>query len=270
MNELWLYLMFSLVILLTVRIARSQGRNPWLWGMSSFLLILMFSPGSWNLLGVVPMIILLLVRKSQPRPDARPETSGSGTVPTCPRCHTPNSADHRYCINCGWELQKPYTTDTAFNDTTIQTPATVPSSDTKVQGIPEQPDVKIIQVSEEASAPKNQDALTPVLERDEAKEPVIGETQSVGTEEPAQKPAGSQKPVSRGAPTAASMTERGLALFNQGRFQEAIDQFTKAIALDPKYKLAWAHRAEAYAKLGRGTEAAEDRRRLEAIQGSSG
>jgi Tfp pilus assembly protein PilF len=61
------------------------------------------------------------------------------------------------------------------------------------------------------------------------------------------------------------MTERGLALFNQGRFQEAVDQFTKAIALDSQYKAAWAHRAEAYTKLGRGKEAAEDRRRLEAI-----
>jgi Flp pilus assembly protein TadD len=56
-----------------------------------------------------------------------------------------------------------------------------------------------------------------------------------------------------------------MALFNQGRFQEAIDQFTKAIALDPRYKSAWTHRAEAYTKLGRRKEASEDLRRLEAI-----
>lgn len=88
--------------------------------------------------------------------------------------------------------------------------------------------------------------------------------------EPAQVPAAASSAAGGTAgvfslPTAVSLTERGLALYNQGRFQEAIDQFTKAIALDPKYKSAWAHRAEAYAKLGRRKEAAEDMRRLEAI-----
>jgi Tfp pilus assembly protein PilF len=70
-------------------------------------------------------------------------------------------------------------------------------------------------------------------------------------------------------PTAASMTERGVRLFNQGRIQESLDQFTKAIALDPNYVDAWAHRAEAYARLGRGAEAAEDRRRLETLNAGS-
>jgi Tfp pilus assembly protein PilF len=65
------------------------------------------------------------------------------------------------------------------------------------------------------------------------------------------------------------MTERGVRLFNQGRIQESIDQFTKAIALDPNYTQAWARRAEAYARLGRGEEAAEDRRRLDALDASS-
>ena len=72
-------------------------------------------------------------------------------------------------------------------------------------------------------------------------------------------------PTFRRPLTAPGMTERGLTLFNQGRFQEAIDQFTKAMALDPSYKPAWAHRAEAYDRLGRQKEAAEDMRRLEAI-----
>jgi Tfp pilus assembly protein PilF len=65
------------------------------------------------------------------------------------------------------------------------------------------------------------------------------------------------------------MTERGVRLFNQGRIQESIDQFTKAIALDANYIQAWAKRAEAYAMLGRGDQAAEDRRRLEALDAGS-
>jgi Tfp pilus assembly protein PilF len=70
-------------------------------------------------------------------------------------------------------------------------------------------------------------------------------------------------------PTAASMTERGVRLFNQGRIQESLDQFTKAIALDPNHVDAWARRAEAYARLGRGAEAAEDRRRFETLNAGS-
>ena len=65
------------------------------------------------------------------------------------------------------------------------------------------------------------------------------------------------------------MTERGVKLFNQGRTQEAIDQFTKAIALDANYTDAWAKRAEAYALLGRGDQAAEDQRRLDSLNASS-
>ena len=66
-------------------------------------------------------------------------------------------------------------------------------------------------------------------------------------------------------PTPERMTERGSAFMKVGRMQEAIDQFTKAIALDSGYKPAWSRRAEAYGELGRKAEAAEDLRRLEAI-----
>ena len=71
-------------------------------------------------------------------------------------------------------------------------------------------------------------------------------------------PAASPPPAPRPIPTPANLTERGVSLFNQGRFQEAIDQFTKAIALDPDYKEAWERRAEAYGRLGR-PETAEGR-----------
>ena len=78
-------------------------------------------------------------------------------------------------------------------------------------------------------------------------------------------PAASPPPAPRPIPTPANLTERGVSLFNQGRFQEAIDQFTKAIALDPDYKEAWERRAEAYGRLGRPERQKADQRRLEAF-----
>ncbi len=61
------------------------------------------------------------------------------------------------------------------------------------------------------------------------------------------------------------MTARGIELFNEGRYQESIDQFTKAIALDSNYREAWERRAEAYGRLGRPERQQADQRRLEAF-----
>ena len=65
--------------------------------------------------------------------------------------------------------------------------------------------------------------------------------------------------------SAESLTTKGAHLFTEGRFQEAADQFTKAIALDPKYYLAWSKRAETYLRMGMIQKAEEDLRNLEAI-----
>jgi Tfp pilus assembly protein PilF len=51
----------------------------------------------------------------------------------------------------------------------------------------------------------------------------------------------------------------------EGQLQGAIDQFTKAIALDPAFQPAWARRAEAYALMGREGKAREDRLHLEGL-----
>ena len=108
-------------------------------------------------------------------------------------------------------------------------------------------------------------AVEPASASEEAKPPV-----APASPEPTPQPEPvATAPVIRGTPTPASMTERGVWLFNQGRTQESIDQFTKAIALDADYQEAWEHRAEAYSRLGRGEQAAEDRRRLQAIIASS-
>jgi Tfp pilus assembly protein PilF len=61
------------------------------------------------------------------------------------------------------------------------------------------------------------------------------------------------------------LTSRGIERFNEGKVQESIDQFTKALAMDSNHAEAWERRAEAYTRLGRNDEADEDRRRLAAI-----
>ena len=71
------------------------------------------------------------------------------------------------------------------------------------------------------------------------------------------------------APTAAVMVSRGMERFQEEKYQEAIDQFTKAIALDPNYAEAWEKRAEAYAQMGRSQQAADDRRHLQGLDPSS-
>ena len=65
------------------------------------------------------------------------------------------------------------------------------------------------------------------------------------------------------------MTARGAALLSEGRLQEAIDQFTKAIALDPKHREAFERRAEAYTQQGRGERAEEDYRQIQALNTGS-
>ena len=89
------------------------------------------------------------------------------------------------------------------------------------------------------------------------------ESEAESAPEPDQKPWGIPQPGP--APTAAAMTARGEALLSEGRLQEAIDQFTKAIALDPKHREAFERRAEAYTKQGRKERAEEDYRRIEAL-----
>ena len=65
------------------------------------------------------------------------------------------------------------------------------------------------------------------------------------------------------------MTARGAVLLSEGKLQEAIDQFTKAIALDPKHREAFEHRAEAYTKQGRGERAEEDYQSVQALNTGS-
>lgn len=246
MGTFLLYLSLGLVVLWTARLARSKMRNPWLWGGAT--LILMLVP--WKLLGMVPLLVLLALKNPQQRRGARPQTAA------CPKCHTPQPQRPRFCTNCGWELGTAYQEDAA----------TIKESPLSTAGAPNpQP----INMPESPAATAKGPEPAPTIDRTPApSEDPLPEQASPQEKAAAEQPSAAH-PIPRGVPTAASMTERGVRLFNQGRTQESIDQFTKAIALNPNYVDAWAHRAEAYARLGRGAEAAEDRRRLEALNAAS-
>jgi hypothetical protein len=239
-GKILLILSLALVVLWTVRLALSKGRSPWVWGGAS--LVLMFLAPPWRILSMVPMLVLLFFARK-----ARPQTNVTPGRVDCPRCQTHHASSDRYCMNCGWELGKPYSES--------------PARGKEVSGAPAaRAGLEKVAASTTATPPK-----MPVPEAPSNNKPTAEVDKTPPQEVPAPQEKPAPVPVFSRVHTAGSMTERGVGLFNQGRVQEAIDQFTKAIALDPTYKEAWAHRAEAYARLGRRKEAAEDARRLEAI-----
>ena len=242
LGTILLYLALILVLLWTVRMARSKGRNPWLWGGVAF--ILMVIP-DLKLLALIPMIVLMFMKIPQ-------QQSGSVTESTsCPKCRTSLQRNSRYCTSCGWDLAERDNPEAVPED---QKPAAT-------QAVTEREPVVASDAARQEPAEESPQA-PPEESPAEAAAEAAPKTTTEVTRPPFTPP---KKPVILVPPTAASMTERGVGLFNQGRIQESIDQFTKAIALDPNYIEAWARRAEAYAQLGRGNEAAEDRRRLEAL-----
>jgi tetratricopeptide (TPR) repeat protein len=242
-----LYLSLGFMVLWTARLAQSKMRNPWLWGGAA--LILMLVPPS-NLLGMVHLVVILVLKNPQQQRGARPETDA------CPKCRTPQPQHSRFCTNCGWELGANYLEESASDK---ESPLSTPSAaNPQPINMPESP---------AAAAKGPEPALT--IDRTPARSEGTLTEKVAPQETVAAEQSIAAQPVPRGLPTAASMTERGVRLFNQGRTQESIDQFTKAIALDPNYVDAWARRAEAYARLGRGAEAAEDQRRIDALNAGS-
>ena len=241
-------LSLAIVLMWTARLARAKTRNPWIWAgvaVVPMLISAVSQQDAWQLLSMVPILVLLFFKTPHPR--SSPASEGIA----CSRCGAGHPHGRYYCTNCGWELNKPYNKE-------ITVPEESPAAST----------------SGESMEPVVASSVAPPVEvADQVSQ--IEETTSTEVAPPAEEPrpeeaqpevpAAAPKPVSLGVLTAASMTERGLNLFNLGRFQESIDQFTKAIALDSAYVPAWEARAEAYFQVGREKEAAEDRRRLEGL-----
>jgi len=279
---IWQLISLAIIVLWTARLARAKGMNPLAWGVGSALLMAAgwFVLPEWRsymvFVGMGPLVFLLLFRSPLFR------RSNSAATAACPRCAAADPGGQNYCVHCGWDLSRLYaeSADSAETAAPVASPpepaATVleTTADIPAAAVTESPaDITAAAVSETTPAPAETapeetvapaaipkkppaaPAAAPILDQDTEPPPEPVETA----------PAAPPPPAVRRSPTAANLTERGMALFGQGRVQEAIDQFTKAIALDPQYKLAWEQRAEAYGRLGRAEQQAADRRQLETI-----
>ena len=261
MEDFLMYVSLALVLTWTIQLARAKSRNPFAWGGAAaaimVALVALGEAGPRLLISMLPMVVLLLLKAPQTK------TSPSPQGVTCARCGSNQPHGRYYCTSCGWELNRSYPDDGQI----VQDP----------------------QVSATPADTPEQAPVTTTMSKPEAVEPVAGpttppETASPDTREetpvaatPAQEASGPPawaytpppvdrsvlKPMSRGVPTAVAMTERGQNLMAEGRTQEAIDQFTKALALDASHKPALESRAAAYDSQGRNAEAEQDRQQLE-------
>lgn len=277
--DILLLLSLGIIVLWTTRLARAKGLNPWLWGVGAVLLVAVAWTFSRQFLGLVvmaPLIFLLLFRS----PLFRKNRASEGVSMPCPRCGAPETGGLNFCVQCGWDLSRSRG-EVSEGETEHASPSQQPmdaglsndSADTVVTGEGRQapwepPREDPVEPPEPATPP----AAEPVLAQEATETPDVAETaghpEFAATAEVASEPEPAATPEPRPRrpmPTPANLTERGISLFNQGRFQEAIDQFTKAIALDPNYREAWEKRAEAYGRMGRPERQKADQSRLEAI-----
>ena len=242
--ETWLnWISMGLIVLWTIRLAATKQQNPWIWALASVGLMaipFMFSQPFMGILGMLPMLCLLVLRK--PRDVVDNDPSHDITRINCSKCDVSHLTSYKYCVNCGWELNKIYNTTSEDNsqcrtdnqlDLTDESSANVTQLDEITAELAPvvAPDAIVLQDSEDDLMPQGQSLSSfriPTL-------------------------------------SAESLTTKGTRLFTEGRFQEAADQFTKAIALDPKYYSAWSKRAEAYLRMGMTQKAEEDLRTLEGI-----
>lgn len=267
----------AIIVLWTARLARARGMNPLAWGVGSALLMAagwFLLPENWRnsmvFIGMAPLVFLLLFRSSLfRRNNPAAATTARVAAVSCPRCAAADPGGQNYCVHCGWDLSRPYAEAADSGETAApaaspaESAATVLEStaDIEAAAVTESPSKPAETRPEETAAPAASPEPPPAA-------PVAAPLLAQDMEpppEPVETAPAAPPPAGRRIPTAANLTEQGIALFGQGRVQEAIDQFTKAIALDPKYRLAWEQRAEAYGRLGRAERQAADRRQLETI-----
>lgn len=290
---IWQLISLAIIVLWTARLARAKGMNPLAWGVGSALLMavgwLALSWGEGNgrnfvvFVGMGPLVFLLLFRSSLFRRGNSAATAAPARMAAaaCPRCAAADPGGQNYCVHCGWDLSRLYT-ESADSAETAAPAASPPepaatvretATDIPAAAVAEtSADIPAAAITETAPKPAEttpeETAAPAAIPQKPPAAPATAPTLAQDTEpppEPVETAPAPPPPAVRRSPTAANLTERGMALFGQGRVQEAIDQFTKAIALDPQYKLAWEQRAEAYGRLGRAEQQAADRRQLETI-----
>ena len=242
--ETWLnWISMGLIVLWTMRLAGTKRQNPWIWALASVGLIaipFLFNQPFMGILGMLPMLFLLVLRK--PRDVVDNDPSENTTRINCSKCDVSHLISYKYCVNCGWALNEIYNGISEENSQygcddglglTNEASQDIAQSDGIDVKFPPvaSPDATVLRNSDDDLMPQGQP-------RTSFRIPTL---------------------------SAESLTTKGVHLFTEGRFQEAADQFTKAIALDPKYYLAWSKRAETYLRMGMTQKAQEDLRNLEGI-----
>jgi len=292
-TDLILIFLVPFVAYWTARLALARGRSPWLWGGAALILGIPWPGVNLPILGVVPVLFLMFFVRPTARRDIEPRNA-------CSKCASPHSPGQNYCTKCGWDLSRedsPEGADTelaaewhqsqsagaaalerpsessvpetagdfkpaAAEQEPSPPPDAAPEQADSLPGVapdrfapeaPEQEPEAVVQEAraDEPVAPAPEEAVADASEPAEAPEP-----------EPA-RPWGIPEPGP--APTAEVMTARGAVLLSEGKLQEAIDQFTKAIALDPRHREAFERRAEAYSRQGRQDRAEEDHQQAQAL-----
>ena len=240
MNDILLYISLGLAVLWSIRMAQSKRRNPFVWAGLTFALMLiptLLLPSLPPILGITPLLILVFLKPSKP--------VGDTSIPDqiiCPKCTAPHMGGYNYCVNCGWELAKPY-------------------SDTSVSSDPVELVSDPVSKSSEPVEYESQPHITSTTSDAETYEKSESELEISPTErhvEDKKQSEEAQAPIVVRPTTAAGFTDLGIRLSEEGRHREAIDQFTKSIALDSKYALAWEKRAESYKILGLNDKSSQD------------
>ena len=275
LGEIFQYLVVFLMAIWTARLAIAKGRNAWGWGGAALVLGLL----PWHLFGVLPVLILLFIKLPKEAPAEQVDRLA------CARCAKSYSNGQHFCTGCGWDLDEAYSPEesdegqpfparpqvqTTVQSTGIAQPAKtadVPAAEfTPTEPSETEAPVAETVASSEATAPA-------VVAPQEESADAAGNASETEADTAEEEPAKAYVPWGTYdvgvAPTAVLMTSRGMERFEEGKFQEAIDQFTKAIALDPNHAEAWQRRAEAYAQLGRPKQAEDDRRHLQGLDPSS-
>jgi hypothetical protein len=264
MNVIIQILLILFVVLWTARLARNKGRNVLVWAALAAVPAVGLIEGiedGITALCMFPMLALIFIPSRRPVADADQQD----TTVTCPRCQHTHEPGPIFCTNCGWELTKPYATADLASEPGEEPNATTREGSAAPTGVGDIPGDAPSRAADTTLSPPVVEPMLASTQGDAAVADAASPTApGVDVSEP--EPAFVAEPltISRSL-TAAGMTERGLALVNQGRVREAVDQFTKAIALDPRYREAWANRAQAYSQLGLNDKAASDQRQLEAI-----
>ena len=253
MNDILLYISLGLAILWSIRMAQSKRRNPFVWAGLTFALMLIPTfvlPSLPPILGIAPLLILVFLKPST--------SGGNSTSPeqiTCPKCKASHMSGYRYCVNCGWELVKSYPNPATPDPIESVSEPIMNRSKPASYESPQEP---ILDSAIGQSDPDNYDTVENGLKI------TPNENASTGEGRPEEK----ELPVPKRPTTAVGLTDWGVQLSVEGRHREAIDQFTKALALDSQYVLAWEKRAESYKAMGMNEKSSQDLDHLKGLTSS--